>query len=119
MNEETTAIGRVTIAPQVLITIVRQTVLANTGVQSLAARAPRRSRRKGKRAEAPGIEVIIGEDGVRAVVRIIARPDANMMRVGASLQDEISHAIELMTGLTVADVSVFVDDISPEGGLAA
>ncbi|MCO6449370.1 MAG: Asp23/Gls24 family envelope stress response protein [Caldilineales bacterium] len=116
MNEEPAVIGQVTIAPQVLTTIVRQTVLANPGVQSLAARSPRRSRRKGRRAEAPGIEVTIGDEGVAAVVHIIAKPDANMMRAAVSLQDEISRAIELMTGLAVADVSVFVDDVYSESG---
>ena len=112
MNDAREPVGRVTIAPQVLITIVRQTTLENESVERLAARAPRRSQRSGRRATAPGVEVIVDENGVRATVHIIARPGVNMLRLGETLQTEIARAIEHMTGLQVADVNVFIDDVA-------
>lgn len=104
--------GQVNIAPQVLVTIVRQATLRNEGVQALAAKTPRRSRIKGRRGTDAGIEVVLAEEGVHAVIHIIARPNANIMRLAESLQAEIARAIEHMVELPAARVSVFVDDVS-------
>lgn len=112
MSDEPQANGRVTIAPQVLITIVRQTTLDSEGVQALSTKPPRRKRVKGKRAAAPGVEVILAENGVHVAVQIIAHPDANMMRLAETLQTDIGRAIAHMVELNVADVNVYVEDVS-------
>lgn len=111
MSDEPQANGRVTIAPQVLITIVRQTTLDNEGVQALSAKPPRRKRVKGKRAAAPGVEVVLAGNGVHAAVQIIAHPTANMMSLAETLQTDISRAIEHMIELDVVDVNVIVEDV--------
>ena len=115
MNDATSAIGRVTIAPQVLTTIVRQTALSNEGVQRLVPGRPRRSRLGGRRAVAPGIEVIVEEGEVQATVRVIADPTANMIRLAESLQDEIARAIDHIVGLRVSQVNVYIDDVFVPG----
>ncbi|NOX64064.1 MAG: Asp23/Gls24 family envelope stress response protein [Chloroflexi bacterium] len=112
MNAVREPVGRVTIAPQVLITIVRQTTLENEGVERLAARSPRRTGRRGRRAVGPGVEVIVDKEGVRVTVHVIADPGVNMMRLAETLQTAIARAIEHMTGLKVSDVNVYIDDVS-------
>lgn len=104
--------GRVTIAPQVLTTIVRQTALDTDGVLQLSTRLPRRSRTAGRRALAPGIEVIVDDGQVQASVHVVADPGANMMRLAGTLQTEIARAVEHIVGLQVAGVDVFIEDVS-------
>ena len=105
-------IGRVTIAPQVLTTIVQQTALSSEGVQSLATRQPKRTRIQGRRAVAPGIEIIISDGQVHVAVHVYADPSANMLRLAETLQTEIAHAIEHIVGLQVSGVDVYIDDVS-------
>ncbi len=104
--------GRVTIAPQVLTTIVRQTALSTEGVLRLAGRLPRRSRFGGRRAVAPGIEVFVSDGQVQVAVHIIADPGANMLRLAETLQTEIARAIEHIVGLQVASVNVAIDNVA-------
>lgn len=104
--------GRVTIAPQVLTTIVRQTALGTEGVQSLASRPPKRSRIPGRRAVDPGIEVIVAEGQVHVVLHINADPGANMVRLAKTLQKEIAYAIEHIVGMGVSGVDVRIDNVS-------
>ena len=104
--------GRVTIAPQVLTTIVRQTALGTEGVQSLASRPPKRSRIPGRRAVDPGIEVIVAEGQVHVVLHINADPGSNMVRLAKTLQSEIANAIEHIVGMGVSGVDVRIDNVS-------
>ncbi len=112
MAGEITPPGRVTIAPQVLTTIVRQTALSTEGVLQLSPRLPRRSRAAGRRALAPGIEVIVDDGKTHAAVHVVADPGANMMRLAETLQTEITRAIEHIVGLQVDGVDVFIDNVS-------
>jgi len=104
--------GRVTISPQVLTTIVRQAALSAEGVQSLAQRAPKRTRGPGRRAVAPGIEVTILDGGVHVALRVNASPDANMFQVAEALQKEVAYAIEHIIGMGVTGVDVTIDDVT-------
>ncbi|HEY54361.1 MAG TPA: Asp23/Gls24 family envelope stress response protein [Caldilineae bacterium] len=105
--------GRVTIAPQVLTTIVRQTTLGTEGVQSLAARRPpKRSRVRGRRAVEPGIEVIVSGGEVHVVLHINADPDANMVNLARTLQKEVAYAIKHIVGMGVSGVDVFIDNVT-------
>ncbi|RME85656.1 MAG: Asp23/Gls24 family envelope stress response protein [Caldilineae bacterium] len=112
MSERREPLGRVTIAPQVLTTIVRQTALSADGVKGLSARIPRRSKHKGRRAVAPGVEAVLAEGKVFATVHINADPTANMFELAQTLQTEIARAIEHIIGLEVAGVDVYVDNVS-------
>lgn len=115
MSVAISSLGRVTITPQVLTTIVRQTALSTEGVLQLNSRLPHRSRAAGRRALAPGIEVIVDDGQVQASVHVVADPSANMMRLAEALQTEIARAIEHIVGLQVAAVDIFIDNISFRG----
>lgn len=117
MDTTTAPVGRVTIAPQVLTTIVRQTTLGTEGVQSLASRPPKRSRMSGRRAVEPGIEVIVAEGQVHVVLHINAEPDANMVRLAKTLQKEVAYAIEHIVGMDVSGVDVRIDNVTYPTGI--
>ena len=109
-------VGRVTIAPQVLTTIVRQTALGVDGVQSLASKPPKNSRIPGRRAVDAGIEVIVTDGQVHVVLHINADPGANMFRLAETLQKEVASAIERIVGMDVIGVDVRIDNVSFTNG---
>jgi len=117
MDTSPQLVGRVTIAPKVLTTIVRQTALGVDGVQSLASRPPKRSRIPGRRAIDSGIEVIVSNGQVHVVLHINADPGANMFRLAETLQREVASAIERIVGMEVIGVDVRIDNVSYTNGV--
>lgn len=104
--------GKVTIAPQVLIEIVRQTTLEQRGVRRFAPVPPNvRGLLAGGTAE-EGIFIAVTEQGVQAEVHVVADAQANMLKLGQTLQTEITRAIEEMVGMPVAAIDVYIDDVA-------
>ena len=103
--------GKVTIAPSVLTTIVRLTALEQEGVHRLApVPRPMRGLLTGSRAD-EGILLGVGDDGVTLELHVVAEANANMLRLGDTLQTEVTRAIEEMVGLPVKSIDVYIDDV--------
>jgi uncharacterized alkaline shock family protein YloU len=103
--------GKVTVAPSVLTTIVRLTALEQEGVHKLApVPRPMRGLLTGSRAD-EGILLGIGDEGVSVELHVVAEANRNMLKLGDTLQLEVTRAIEEMVGLTVKAVDVFIDDV--------
>lgn len=103
--------GKVTIAPSVLTTIVRLTALEQEGVHRLApVPRPMRGLLTGSRAD-EGILLGVGDDGVSLELHVVAEANANMLRLGDTLQTEVTRAIEEMVGLPVKSIDVYIDDV--------
>jgi uncharacterized alkaline shock family protein YloU len=106
-------LGEVTIAPNVLTTIVRQTTLEQRGVTRLVPIPPKvRGRVGSARAAEDGVLVAVTAQGVRAEVHLAAENGINLLRLGETLQASITRAIEEMVGMTVASVDVYIDDVT-------
>jgi uncharacterized alkaline shock family protein YloU len=105
--------GSVTIAPNVLTTIVRMTALAQPGVLRLSPRTPvGRPRIRGKGALAEGVRVEVFDDNSASVeVHVIADPSASLPLLGQELQTEIVRAVEHMVGMNLRAVNVFIDEV--------
>jgi uncharacterized alkaline shock family protein YloU len=106
-------LGEVTIAPNVLTTIVRQTSLEQRGVTRLTAIPPKMRGRVGTvRAADDGVFVAVTEQGVRVEVHLAAENGINLLKLGETLQASITRAIEEMVCMTVASVDVYIDDVT-------
>jgi uncharacterized alkaline shock family protein YloU len=104
--------GRVTIAPSVLTTIVRLTALEQEWVHRLApVPRPMRGLRAGSRAD-EGILLAVSDEGVSLELHVVAEANANMLKLGETLQAEVTRAIEEMVGMPVKSVDVYIDDVS-------
>jgi uncharacterized alkaline shock family protein YloU len=104
--------GKVTVAPPVLTTIVRQTTLEQRAVNRLAVLpAKMRGLRAGSALE-EGILVGVTSEGVRVEVHVVAEPGVNVLKLGATLQNEITRALEEMIGMSVVAVDVHIDDVA-------
>lgn len=103
--------GKITVAPQVLITIVEQTALKTPGVRALGPRPPRPRHSEGHRASGAGAEATIVDNTVSVAVGVKASPAANMLHLAETLQHDIARSIEHMLGMKVAQVDVYIDDV--------
>jgi uncharacterized alkaline shock family protein YloU len=105
------SLGKVTVAPAVLTTIVRLAALEQRGVHGLARFPARMRGRLARGARAEGILVDVTGEGVLVDVHVVADSTANMLKLGEALQTRITRAIEEMVGMPVATVNVFIDSI--------
>jgi uncharacterized alkaline shock family protein YloU len=64
----------------------------------------------GSRAD-EGILLGVSDEGVSVELHVVAQSNANMLKLGDTLQAEITRAIEEMVGLQVKCVDVYIDDI--------
>ena len=107
--EEGPTFGKITVAPDVLETIVRLTALAVPGVARLTP--PLGIQRMLGLQD--GIRVAVQEGMVQVDLHIIAESGRNTLTLGRQIQAEVTRAIEDIVGLEVVAVNVYVEDIVP------
>ncbi len=104
--------GVVTIAPDVLLDIVRLTALATPSVAGLAVDQPNRFSRMFSGKASEGIRVEIEDNNVSVDLYVIVTPDVQMLPLGQSLQREIIRAIQDVVGMPVNQVNVHIEDVA-------
>jgi uncharacterized alkaline shock family protein YloU len=110
MSDSTPFTGRTTIAPDVLVAIVKLTVNGVPGVSRLAP-VPGRVNRIFRREAADGVEISVENNTVYADVYVIFKRDVNVRDVSRSIQHQIARAVNEMVGMEVGKVNVHVEDI--------
>jgi uncharacterized alkaline shock family protein YloU len=107
-------LGKVTIAPNVLVTIVHKTAASVPGVAQLCDRIPGVKQFLGLHTVGPGVEVDIEDGQVSVEVYLIAKRDVDLLQMGRQLQREITRAIEHIVGMPVQAVNVHIEDTATE-----
>ena len=110
MSDPSYFTGRTTIAPEVLVTIVKLTVLSVPGVSRLAP-IPGRLNRVFKREANDGVEITVENNTVYADVHVIFQRDINVRDVSRTIQNQVARAVQEMVGMEVGKVNVHVEDI--------
>ncbi len=101
--------GRVTIAPDVLITIARLTTMGVPGVvRMVPLGVPKLLQRGGH----DGILLGVEDDRVRFDLFIVADANANLRQVGHRIQAEIGRAIRDMVGMRVEAINIHIQDVA-------
>jgi uncharacterized alkaline shock family protein YloU len=105
-------LGTVTIAPEVLLALVRLTALATPGVAALSPENPNSMHRlfSGKMSE--GIRITMADHTVSIDLYVVAEPDVQMLPLGQLLQHEVSRAIQDVVGMPVHEINVHIDDVA-------
>jgi uncharacterized alkaline shock family protein YloU len=106
--------GKVTIAPNVLVTIVQKTASSIPGVARLSENTPGVQRLLGLHTEAEGVRVSVSENLVVVDVYLVARRGFDLFLMGQQLQKEVTRAIEDIVGMKVQEVNVHIEDIATE-----
>lgn len=115
----TSPFGTVTIAPDVLSTIVSLTAQEVPGVARLG-NVPGQQRvgtmLGSGAANASGVAVRVVEDAVVADCYVIAQADQNLLQLAERVQSAISEALNEMVGMPVRAVNVYVQDVELNRG---
>jgi len=107
-------LGKVAIAPNVLVTIVQKTAGATPGVDRLSDNVPGVKRFLGLETADRGVQVGVVESKVSVDVYLVARRGIDLLQMGRKLQLEITRAIEDIVGMSVREVNVHIEDVATE-----
>ena len=107
----TQAAGKVTVAPNVLMSIVLMALREVPGIARLGSVPLARMSRRGE-----GVALRIADDGVSADCYVVAKPDTNLLELGMATQATVAAVIRELAGMTVHEVNVYIQDV--EAGYA-
>ena len=115
MGETETAYGSIHISEEAVATIVR---MAADRVEGIAhaplSMASGFTEKLGKKNPAKGVKVELSEQEVRIALYIYVDYGVKIPKLAMELQKEVRQAVEMMTGLSVKEVNIFVQGISFE-----
>jgi uncharacterized alkaline shock family protein YloU len=107
-------IGKVTIAPNVLVTIVQKTAASVPGVANLCENIPGVKRLLGLHTVGQGVEVSVLNDQVSVDVYLVAKRNVDLLQMGRQLQQQVTRAINDIVGMEVREVNVHIEDVATE-----
>jgi uncharacterized alkaline shock family protein YloU len=104
--------GKVTIAPEVLMTIVQLTVQEIDGVYQMSADWARDvTRFLGNMGIGDGVQIEVQDGRVNVDLFVIVEHDANLLQLGRHIQAAVTRAIEELVGMDVKEVNVHIEDV--------
>jgi len=105
--------GKMTVAPEVLTSIIRTASLEVDGVLEMAP-VPGGVNRLFQRGKHDGVQLHV-EDGIVSVdLYVVLRPDVNIREMGRTIQAHVARAITEMMGMEVGRINVHIEDIDYE-----
>ncbi len=105
-------LGRVIIAPEVLITIARLTTLSIPGVARMSSNWARNvTHLLGGKISGQGVKIKVEDNSVAVDLYIIVETDVSMLNLGHTIQAEVARAINDMVGMHVKEVNIHIQDV--------
>ncbi len=111
VNELVDELGKITFTEGVLSALVHQAVSGIEGLGEVKGKLTDIVSVFGGRQK--GIHIDLGEDGIRVTMNIAVRYGRPIHEVTREIQRQIKEEVEQMTGLRVAGVDIYVQDIQP------
>jgi len=107
------ATGKITVSPDVLITIARLSTLAVPGVSHMAP-VPGGVNRLFRRGSGDGVRIEIEQNTVFADLYFVVKQDVNIREVSRNVQKQAARAIQEMVGMEIGHVNIHIEDIDYE-----
>ncbi len=105
-------LGKVIIAPGVLVTIARLTALSVPGVVRMSSGwTDSMGRLLRRRGPGDGVKIEVEDDTVSVDLHIVVEQDVNMLKLSQEIQAEVSRAIHDMVGMEVKEVNIHIQDV--------
>lgn len=111
-------VGTITIAPEVLMDVVRLTALATPGVAGLSPDQPNRVSRMFSGKISRGIRLELEDSTVSIDLHIVVEPQTQMLTLGQTLKREISRAIQDVVGMPVKEINIHIEDVADRAATA-
>ena len=109
---EPRASDRVTIAPGVLLTVVRLASLQVSGVARMGNTPGGVNRWLRRTPSELGVQALIEDQTVTVDVYIVADADSNLRDTSRTVQRTVARAIEENIGMRVGAVNIHIEDVS-------
>lgn len=107
--------GTVTIAPQVLTSMISHAALEVPGVVRMGT-VPARYVADRLRSSQTQNGVIVRMDGsVSADIFLVAQREVNLLDLGSEVQSAVANVILELVGLPVHEINVVIQDVQPGG----
>lgn len=105
--------GKITVSPDVLVTIARLSTMAVPGVSHMAP-IPGGVNRLFRRGNGDGVRIEIEENTVFADLYFAVKQDVNIREVSRNVQKQVARAIQEMVGMEIGHVNIHIEDIEYE-----
>ena len=105
--------GKITVAPDVLVTIARMAALSVPGVSRMA-QVTGGVNRLFKRGTNDGVRIEVEDNTIVASLYLILKKDVNIREVSRNVQGQVARALQEMVGMDVGDIEIHIEDIDYE-----
>jgi uncharacterized alkaline shock family protein YloU len=106
-----TAEDRVTIAPGVLLTMIRMGAVRTSGVVRMGNTPGGVNAWLRRTPSERGVQVLIEDNTVTIDVYIVADADSNLREVSQNVQRQVARDIEENVGMRVGAVNIHIEDV--------
>jgi len=106
-------LDRVTVAPEVLITIAKLTALSVNGVRMVAP-VQGGVNRLFKKGTGEGVRIEVEDNTIYIELHLVLYKDVNIREVSRNVQQNVARAIQEMVGMDVGYVNINIEDIEYE-----
>lgn len=110
-REAETSLGRIEVAPEVLLMIVRAAIDGIEGVIDLIPAPPEVGRLFRRGPQTDGIELSMNEGQLTIDVYVRMDPYVNILETSRAVQAAVVEAVDKMVGVPVEAVNVHVEDV--------
>jgi len=105
--------GKITVSPDVLVTIARLSALSVPGVSRMA-HIPGGVNRLFKRGSGEGVRIEVEENVVVADLYLVLKPHVNIREVSRNVQNQVARALQEMVGMDIGEIEIHIEDIEDE-----
>jgi uncharacterized alkaline shock family protein YloU len=111
MTEQTRMPGQTTIAPEVLIDIIRLSALSVEGVSHLAG-ATGDINRIFSKSVGEGVQIVLEGDIVNTTIYLVVKEGYEVLPVAHAVQAGVGRAISEMVGMRAGNIDIHIEDIN-------
>lgn len=110
-------LGKVIIAPNVLVTIAKLTALSTPGVVRMSPGWTESvGRLLRRRVPGEGVKIEVENDAVSVDLFIVVEQGADILKLSREIQTEVGRAIHDMVGMDVKEVNIHIQDVETSSG---
>jgi uncharacterized alkaline shock family protein YloU len=109
---------KITVSPDVLVTIVRLSALSVPGVSRMA-QVPGGVNRLFKRGIGDGVRIQVENNVVVANLYLILKQHVNLREVSRNVQYQVARALQEMVGMDIGEIKIHIEDIDMDEDIEA